>query len=190
LVYWARIDKIILYLELCRVFFDFLFNDQTSGWNECFRVPLALNLYSKSVNGVVIGDIYEKLQTLGRPDNRKPFKKNHFIYYPLGLEIYGANGKIHGFDFIFRVGQEALSLNENEAKYVSCELSIVNKNGGQLLVNKNTSPADVERFFGAPTEKDDEDEDYLSLIYQVGEVYLDFEFGKGKLLEKMHFGWW
>ena len=171
-------------------FFDFLFNDQTSGWNEYFRVPLSLNLYSNSVNNVALGDSYEKLQTLGRPDNRKPFKKNNFIYYQLGLEIFGTDGKIHGFNFKFRANQEMLELNQDEAKYVSCELSIFNKNGGQLLVNKNTSVGEVERFFGAPTEKDDEDEDYLSLIYQVGESYLDFEFGEGKVLERLHFGWW
>ena len=171
-------------------FFDFLFNDQTAGWSECFRVPLSLNLYSASVNSVAIGDSYEKLRNFGRPNNRKPFKKNHFIYYPLGLGISGADGKIHSFDFIFRTGEEALSLNKNEVKYVSCELSIVNKNGGQLLANKNTSPADVERFFGAPTEKYDKDEDYLSLMYQVGELCLDFEFDEGKLFERLHFGFW
>ena len=171
-------------------FFDFLFNDQTSDWNDCFRHPLSLNLYSKSVNNVALGDSYEKLRTLGRPDNRKPFKKNHFIYYRLGLEIFGTDGKIHSFYFNFRENEEMLESNKDEAKSVSCELSIVNKNGGHLLANKNTSPTEVERFFGAPTEKDDEDEDYLSLIYQVGEVCLDFEFGEGKLFERLHFGLW
>ncbi|HLM59978.1 MAG TPA: hypothetical protein VK308_04190 [Pyrinomonadaceae bacterium] len=171
-------------------FFDFIFYDQTADWNECFRVPLSINLYTESVNNVAIGDSYEKLRNFGRPNNRKPFKKNHFIYYPLGMEISGTDGKIHSFDFIFRSSEEMLELNEDESKYVSCELSIINKNGGHLSVNKNTSRADVERFFGTPTEKDDEDEDYLSLIYQYGKLCLDFEFGEGKLFERLHFGLW
>jgi hypothetical protein len=171
-------------------FFDFLFNDQSADWNECFRVPLSLILYSKSVNSVAIGDSYEKLRNFGRPNNRKPFKKNHFIYYPLGMEISGADGKIHSFDFIFHTREEMIELDEEQARYVSCELSIINKNGGHLSVNKNISRADIECFFGAPTEKDDEDEDYLSLMYQVGELCLDFEFGEGKLFEKLHFGLW
>lgn len=178
-------------------FFDFFFNDRSAEWKECFRIPLSLNLYTESVNDIAIGDSYEKLQSFGRPANRKPFKQNLFIYYPLGLEVSGTDGRIHSFDFIFRTIEELLEsneaileLNKNEAKYASCELSIINKNGGCFFVNKHTTSADVERFFGAPTEKDDEDEDYLSLMYQFGKLCLDFEFGDRRLFERLHFGLW
>lgn len=171
-------------------FFDFIFSDQTKDWNECFRVPLALNLYSQTVNNVAIGDVYEKLQIFGRPNNRQPFKKNRFTYYILGMQVSGENNKIESFDFVIRPNSTILELNKDEANYASAELVISAKNGGQLLVNKQTSPADVERILGKPTERDDEDADYLSLIYQIGTLSFDFEFGTASQLERLYFGSW
>lgn len=163
------------------------FNDQTSKWKECFRIPLSLNLYSNSLNNVVIGDSFEKLQVFGRPDNRNPFKKNHFVYYPLGMDARGERGKINSFYFTLRVDEEMIEIDENEKKYFPAELSIVSKKGGQLLINKDTSPAVVERIFGNADEKD-EDIDFLSLIYQFDDLALDFTFGKEKLLHTVYFG--
>jgi hypothetical protein len=163
------------------------FKDQTSDWKECLRIPLSLNLYSNSLNNVVIGDSYEKLQTFGRPDNRKPFKSDNFIYYPLGLQIRGENGKIGFFYFTIRIEEELIEIDETEALYIPTELSILSRNGGQFLVNKDTSPAAVERVFGNPSEKD-EDVDFLSMIYEFDNLFLDFTFGKDNLLYSVYFG--
>jgi hypothetical protein len=171
-------------------FFDFFFKDETAEWKETFRVPLALSLYTESVNNVAIGDSFEKLQTFGRPDNRQPFKKNRFVYYSLGMQVMGENGKIQSFDFIIRTNKSIIEHNKDEANYASAEITITTKNGGYLLVNKQTSPADVERALGTPIEKDDEDEDYLSLIYQLGTLSFDFEFGEARQLERLYFGLW
>ena len=106
------------------------------------------------------------------------------------MQVSGENGKIEGFDFIIRTNKTVLEFNKDEANYTSAELTITVENGGYLSVNKPTSPADVERVFGVPTEKDDEDEDYLSLIYQLGTLSFDFEFGEARQLERLYFGLW
>jgi len=168
-------------------FLNFLFNDQSSEWKECVKVPLSLNLYNKSVNNAAIGDAYEKLQTFGRPNNRRPFKTNQFNYFLLGMDVRGADGKINSFHFTVRRNEELFDEGVNEEHYIPCELSVINKNGGHLLINPHTSPADIERFLGVPTEKD-EDVDFLSLIYESGEIALDFTFGEKHLLYDVYFG--
>jgi hypothetical protein len=156
---------------------DLFTKDPSAGWPECRRQPLSLYLPYETLNNVAIGDAYQKLNVFGRPDNRRPFKYNRFIYYPLGLIVEGEDGKVEYFEFIM--------LDEYEKKHSPCVVTVTGGSGGQIEISQQTRLNDVERVFGKVEDKE-EDEEEIICRYKQGKLLLEFECSAEGLVRRLH----
>lgn len=119
--------------------------DPSSKWSECFQTQLLLNLSDASLNTVTINDPFQKLKTLGRPDNRNPFKQGRFIYYKLGVEVRGVNNMIELFTFFMQ---------DEMKKHKSCQVNLINESGSEILLYKNTFPKEIISILGNPENEE------------------------------------
>lgn len=153
-------------------FWDFFAKDESANWKEVVKIPLSMNLQMGTLNGIRLVDPLEKLSILGRPDNKKAFKDERFIYSLLGLEIGGYNGKIDGFTFVtnrtFYPG--------SKKPFAHCEITFITYGGRHIYINKSTNLRDIETVFGIPTEKEEYPElNQTVSIYNTRDSITEFE---------------
>lgn len=153
--------------------FNFFGKDESFKWAEYQKIPLSMNMKTESLNDIRIGDLYEKLRVFGRPDNQSPFKDNYFVYYQLGLEVLGSDGRINNFNF---------EINENVFKekyrvFPQSEVALTTYNGRQININEHTDLAAIERILGISNEKfASAESDYICAPYLDGRLELEFMF--------------
>ena len=151
---------------------DYFLKDESSQWGESYKVPLSLNLQTETLNGLRIGDEFQKLSVFGRPNNRQPFKRNRFSYYTLGLDVDGMNGKIEAFTFMI----DETAVYSHPQRFANCEFTVLTKNGRQMTINKFTNLREIEQVFGAAHDKDiDEELDSISATYRQNNLSIEFE---------------
>lgn len=72
------------------------------NWLPNRKHLLTLHLPDCSLNRINLGDLYESLRPLGRPDNPSPLFHARFSYHLSGLEISLNDKTVSGFTFLFK----------------------------------------------------------------------------------------
>ena len=147
-------------------FFDFFSKDLTQSWLSHGQFPLKLNLQELSLNKIRIGDSWEKLEALGKPDKRHPLKLQKFDYAESGCSFETNNGKVDLFDIA--VGGKQYD-NLKPAK-----LSIVFEDGTEIHLKNNSKLSELSGHIWSETSRETDDEE-INLVYKTNKatLYID-----------------
>ncbi|MBI4582511.1 MAG: hypothetical protein HY717_00565 [Planctomycetes bacterium] len=131
--------------------FDFFRKDPTAGWPRYGDQPLHFSLNETRLNSWRIGQDYEALESLGRPDNRRPVAGGRFIYLRLGLIVDLENERLEGFGFVMA--------DEAGQGFSPCRLTLELPGGAKLSLGPETKAGEILQALGEPqSRQEDEDE--------------------------------
>lgn len=136
--------------------FDLFRQDESAEWAPERKVPLVLNLPSRSLNGIALGARGAALSQLGRPANPRPFREGRFHYERLGIAIELQNECVHYFGF------PVCRRDTDEAG--PCEVTVVFPNGERIPVNNETDVMNLLAYLPSPREMDTDDEETVYFI--------------------------
>jgi hypothetical protein len=155
-------------------FLDVFNKDRMLEWPECGDVDLLLDVESRSLSGVGLGESFEMLRLIGRPGNDAPLRGGIFKYYRLGFTAAVTRGKIDHFIFIM--------IDEDGEGFEPGAVGVRLADGTDVEITQKTAPEDVKKFFGEPADSAAYD-DFYELTYELKNLCLVFEFTQdGKLL--------
>ncbi|HOY68930.1 MAG TPA: hypothetical protein PLP29_18775 [Candidatus Ozemobacteraceae bacterium] len=161
---------------LIRMLRRYLGADPTARWPVRSPTRLQFDLEARALNGIALGDGYERLEEFGRPDNARPVYCNLFKYISHGVVFETEEGRIDYISFIF---DDELD-NEFRSPTVHFHIS-----GETLEISKETTKDELINVFGAPTLVDT-DEYEIILAYEIGGVKLEFELTLSETLKRLN----
>ena len=139
-------------------FFSFFSNNSFKNWPRYERLsPLQVNLCDLSLNGIKIGDNWNELIKIGKPDNNNALKINQFKYQNFGCRILITDDMVDLFDIAVS-GQQYDDLVPNE-------IDLICEDGINILLNDTTMISDLVPHLGNEVEKDVCD-DEINLVYE------------------------
>ncbi len=74
--------------------FDFFRSDPSSEWPEPRSRSLVLDLRERSLDNIPLGAPASRLESIGRPTNRLPFRDERFLYAELGIVVEISSDKL------------------------------------------------------------------------------------------------
>jgi hypothetical protein len=152
----------------------FLARDPSKKWPPHQRTTWDLRYDNTSLNNLIrLGHPVSELRQLGCPDNRNPHKLGRFCYFASGLEVESEQDKIVGYTF--RIQEPELG----HPPFQPAELFIGSSSLPRTRLTARTTPEEMVRMLGEPTEKD-EDEEEVVLMYRTRNWSLDIEFDRQK----------
>jgi hypothetical protein len=155
-------------------FLDIFNKDRALEWPECVETDLLFDVETRSLGGVGLGESFEMLRMIGRPDNESPVQSGLFKYYRLGFLAGVIKGKIDHFSFIM--------IDEDGEGFESAVVGVRIAEGSEAEITEKTTPGDVKKIFGEPGGST-QYEDFYDLVYEMKDLSLVFEFtGEGRLI--------
>ena len=146
--------------------FDIFFSDPVKKWikNEPFSPKL--NLKDLSLNNIKIGDPWEKLEKLGRPDNSNPLKNQSFQYYSSGCTVEIYEGKVDAFSI-------AVS-GEQYDNLIPTKSSLLCDDGELIAINEKSKISTLQPHLGEELEKEVDDEE-INFCYETEKALLELD---------------
>ncbi len=147
--------------------FDIFRRDPTSGWPQYRNQPLVFSLVETRLNSWRIGQDYEALESLGRPDNRRPVAARRFFYLRLGLIVDLENERLEGFAFVMA--------DEAGQGFSPCRLTLELPGGARFSLGPEAKAGEIIEVLGEPQARH-EDEDEWAHTYLWQRHTLEFEY--------------
>lgn len=150
--------------------------DPTRHWPVRKQARLEFDLEARALNGVALGDRFDRLEFFGKPDNARPVYFNIFKYIEHGITVEIDDGLVEYFSFIF--ADEI----DDEFKSPTVHFRIA---GETLNISKATTRDILVDTFGDPALVDEDDYEIL-LVYELGDLKLEFELTLSETLKRMN----
>ena len=137
--------------------------------------PLVLRFADNSLNRIKIGEPFQALKALGRPDNPSPVFHDQFHYHGSGLAISLLRGEIVDFDFNFR---------RTTGNFMPARIALLGESG-EIELSQATRIDDVRRFLPNPSFEEKYEDGSSELSYDNGRKHLNFCFDDAGRLEAL-----
>ncbi|HEY9070301.1 MAG TPA: hypothetical protein PLU72_14570 [Candidatus Ozemobacteraceae bacterium] len=161
---------------LIRMLRRYLGPDPTARWLVRESIRLRFDLESRALNGVALGDRFERLEEFGKPDNTRPVYYNVFKYISHGVVFETEGDRIDYIAFIFD--------DELDDEFRSPTVHF--RAGGETLeIGKTTTKDGLMVALGAPNLLDTDEYEIL-LVYEIGDVKLEFELNLSETLKRLN----
>ena len=108
--------------------FDVFFKDPTNSWGKASKLRLTLDLSRGAINNIMLDDPKDNLRIYGKPDNKKAYKNDWFMYKESGLIIGTENNKIDYFGVI-------VNKYKHYESFSKADLTITHPLSGVISVN-------------------------------------------------------
>ena len=148
-----------------RVLDTFFGRDETRDWPSATARTIKLDLRAPSLDGVRIGDPFERLRAFGRPQGRRPSRYRSCLFPALGLIAEHVDRRVVYF---------GLPLDDDRFDAIGpCRLEIAFPDGCT-----EAPPWTIERFsavLGPPASEDTDEEEILTEFELPAGVVLELE---------------
>jgi hypothetical protein len=153
--------------------------DITAEWDADATFRAEFNFDDFSLCGARIGDPIDLLSRrgLGRAENRRSAGAWDLYYYTRGICITFGEFGIRQFVLVWR-DPKIRRFRPYAGKCVH--------RGQELEIDGRTTPDEIVKIFGEPADRDVHHGKTLALIYRVGDVGLDFDFGDTEQLNAVY----
>lgn len=157
--------------------------DPTKSWRPSVHRPLVLDLRTGAVSGIRPDAPYTDLADWGRPANRRPLARGHFVYPEMGITFLVADGRVSGTELEFQP-HDVFGSPSRAAGFDGfrpAQLRIVSANGSEFHATPCTTVDEVRARFGEPAYVEDDPEGPV-LTYERPGWQLEFDFDTGGVL--------
>lgn len=125
-------------------------SDPSDNWPQRTLQPLALDLRSRSLNGIQLGVPASQLARFGRPTNKRPFKNKRFEYRDAGLVVEIEDDAVSYFGLIIE--------DANDEGVSGCRFTLIALDGTNIDFASGAKWSDVEPNLPTATREADADE--------------------------------
>lgn len=151
--------------------------DPTEHWPVRKPARLEFDLETGALNGVTLGDRFERLEVFGKPDNARPVYFHLFKYIEHGITVELEDRLIDYFSFIFA--------DEIDDEFRSPIVRFRIDSSKTVDLSRKTTKSDIIALFGVPLT-DDTDEYEMLLVYETCGLKLEFELNLSESLKRLN----